>query len=160
MIANLNFSTLGMVIIVCISFATAGSLLVGNSLKNWYPTLKKPRFQIPIIWFALVGLVVYILDAAIFYRLIAFLQNPQGKVISITALLVVMAFNECWNIAFFRLQNTLVGFLGIIAFLAPLIILQVALFQYDSFSATLLLPYCLWVILYDLPWTYRLWKLN
>ena len=157
---NLNFITLGIVIIVCISFAAAGSMLGGDSLKNWYPTLKKPRFQIPIVWFALVGFVVYIIDAVIFYRLIAFLQNPQGKVVSITALLMVMALNECWNIAFFRLQNTLVGFLGIIAFLAPLTMLQVALFQYDSFSAVLLLPYCLWVILYDLPWTHRLWKLN
>jgi len=160
MLTSLNFTSLSIVVIVCISFAIAGSLLVGNSLKSWYPILKKPRFQIPIICFALVGFVVYIIDAVIFYRLITFLQNPQGKIISITALLLVMAFNEGWNIAFFQLQNTLVGFLGIIAFLAPLTILQVTLFQYDSFSATLLLPYCIWVILYDLPWTYSLWKLN
>jgi len=53
-----------------------------------------------------------------------------------------------------------VGFLGVLAFLAPLLILQMILLLVESISAFLMFTYVLWVILYDIPWSYTLWKLN
>ena len=49
--------------------------------------------------------------------------------------------------------------MGIVVFLVPLTALIVALRRHERFSAGLLLPYYLWV-LYDLAWTYALWRLN
>jgi tryptophan-rich sensory protein len=49
--------------------------------------------------------------------------------------------------------------LGIAAFLVVLTTLMAALRRYERFSAWLLVPYTLWV-LYDLAWTYALWRLN
>ena len=46
-----------------------------------------------------------------------------------------------------------------VAFLLPLGGLQVAV-RKDRTSAVVLAPYTAWVIFYDLPWTYRLWRLN
>jgi translocator protein len=71
-----------------------------------------------------------------------------------------MLYNELWNYAFFGLRSTFAGFLGVLAFLAPLAVLQVALTVYDRPSAALLLLYVLWVVGYDVPWTYTLWRLN
>jgi len=51
----------------------------------------------------------------------------------------------------FRWHNTFAGFLGILAFLAPLTILQVALLLVDNVSAWLSLVYLVWVIGYDIP---------
>jgi translocator protein len=71
----------------------------------------------------------------------------------------VLLLNELWNYGFFGLRSTLAGFLGIVVFLALLTALIAALLRYERFSAGLLVPYYLWV-LYDLAWTYELWKLN
>jgi translocator protein len=71
----------------------------------------------------------------------------------------VLLLNELWNYGFFGLRSTLAGFLGMVVFLALLTALTAALLRYERFSAGLLVPYYLWV-LYDLAWTYQLWKLN
>jgi hypothetical protein len=46
-----------------------------------------------------------------------------------------MVCNTLWNYALFATRSTLVGFLGLLAFLAPLLVLQVALFVYDALAA-------------------------
>jgi tryptophan-rich sensory protein len=46
-----------------------------------------------------------------------------------------------------------------VVFLALLTSLIAALLRYERFSAGLLVPYYVWV-LYDLAWTYELWRLN
>ena len=71
----------------------------------------------------------------------------------------VLLLNELWNYGFFGLRSTLAGFLGIVVFLALLTALIAALLRHERFSAGLLVPYYVWV-LYDLAWTYQLWKLN
>ena len=68
--------------------------------------------------------------------------------------------NALWTYAFFEYRSTLIGLLGLIAFLGPLIVLQVALFAYDSLAAWVHLPYLIWVVAYDLPLFYALWRLN
>ena len=37
---------------------------------QWFPTLHKPRFQLPLWAFVGVGIIVYIFDAVIAYRLV------------------------------------------------------------------------------------------
>jgi tryptophan-rich sensory protein len=71
----------------------------------------------------------------------------------------VLSLNELWNYGFFGLRSTLAGFLGIAVFLVALTALMAALRRYERLSAGLLVPYYLWV-LYDLAWTYALWRLN
>ena len=71
----------------------------------------------------------------------------------------VLLLNELWNYGFFGLRSTLAGFLGIAVFLALLTALVAALLRYERLSAGLLVPYYVWV-LYDLAWTYELWRLN
>jgi len=44
-------------------------------------------------------------------------------------------------------------------FLVPLTALVVALRRYERFSAALVAVYWMWV-LYDLAWTFALWRLN
>ncbi|HEX9833521.1 MAG TPA: hypothetical protein VGA66_10635, partial [Mycobacterium sp.] len=51
------------------------------------------------------------------------------------------------------------AFLGIIAFLIPLSLLQASV-SGDRPSRCALAPYTVWVVVYDLPWTYQLWRLN
>ncbi len=156
----LNFVTVIIVIVVILAVAALGGVLTGDALKTWFPQLAKPRIQLPLWGFYVVGGIVYLMDAIILYRLIEFVSPKDARIVILTALLVVMLYNELWNYAFFGLRSTLAGFIGLLGFLAPLIILHVTLFVYDPPSAFVLLPYSIYVVVYDIPWTYALWKLN
>ncbi len=74
-------------------------------------------------------------------------MSQTDRLISLTALGIVMLYNELWNIVLFRWQN-------------PLLLLQVILLLVEPISGLLMLIYVLWVVLYDIPWSYALWKLN
>jgi tryptophan-rich sensory protein len=71
-----------------------------------------------------------------------------------------MLFNALWNHLVFETRDLLVGLLGLIAFLAPLAILQVALVVHDRRAAAALAVYVAWVVLYDIPLFHALWRLN
>ena len=140
-------------------FAVFGTALVGGSGLEWYEGLAKPPFLVPLRVFYLVGALYYVLFAVVVYRVLARVEDPQGRAISLGLTVSVMLLNELWNYGFFGLHSTLAGFLGIAMFVALLTPLVAVLLRYERFSAVLLVPYYLWV-LYDLAWTYELWRLN
>ena len=144
---------------ICVLFALFGNALVGESLGTWYDTLDKPWFFVPLWAFYIVGALYYLLLAIVLYRILVHVNNRRGRVTSLALTLGVMFLNELWNYGFFGLQNTLVGFLGIVVFLVPLTALLLTLRAYDRFSATLVAVYWIWV-LYDLACFYTLWRLN
>lgn len=146
-------------VFVCVLLAVLGNLWVGDALKTWYPSLVKPPLLVPIWGFIVVGVAVYLVEGVVFYRLLVHVASPEGKVVAVTALVVLMVCNEAWNYAFFGLRSTLAALVGIVGFLAPLTVLMVALFVYEPLSGWLMLPYCIWVV-YDVWWVQQLWYLN
>ncbi len=156
----LNVPALLFAVALSLGMAIVGGLLTGNQLTEWFATLRKPRLQLPLWGFVCVGLFGYIVDVIIAYRLLTVVPEQTDRIIALTALIVVMLYNELWNIVLFRWHNTLAGFLGVLVFLIPLTILQVTLVLVEHVSAWLVLVYLLWVIGYDIPWAYRLWRLN
>jgi benzodiazapine receptor len=140
-------------------FATFGAALVGGSGLDWYAGLVKPWFLVPLWVLYLVGLIYYALAAVVLYRILVHIDDPRGKAVSFALTVGVLLLNELWNYGFFGLRSTLAGFVGIAMFLVPLTALIVALRRYERVSARLLVPYYPWV-LYDLAWTYALWRLN
>jgi len=71
----------------------------------------------------------------------------------------VLFLNELYNYGFFGLESTLVGFLGMAAFLVPVTALLHTLRVHERCSAGLVTAYWAWV-LYDLAWTFALWRMN
>ena len=140
-------------------FALFGGVLAGVSGVAWFAGLDKPWFLVPLWAFYLVGLVYYVGGATILYRVLVYVDDRRGKTVSLALTVSVMLLNELWNYLFFGLRSPLAGFLGIVAFLVPLTALLLALRRYERFSATLVAGYYVWV-LYDLAWTYQLWRLN
>jgi benzodiazapine receptor len=157
---TLNIPSLLIALALSLGMAILGGLLTGNQLTRWFATLQEPRLQLPLWAFVGVGVIGYVFDTIIAYRLLTEVPDQTDRIIALTALVVVMLYNELWNIVLFRWQNTFAGFLGVLAFLAPLLILQVTLFLVETISAVLVLIYVVWVIGYDIPWSYTLWRLN
>ena len=145
---------------LCQAVAVLEGVLTGSGLKDWYPRLRKPRWQIPLWASVAVGLVVYVIDGFVAYRLLTAVPSAGDRTVALTALVVVMVLNALWNYAFFEYRSTLVGFLGIVGFLGPLLVLQTALFVYDPLAAWAHMAYTLYVLAYDVPLFYEIRRLN
>jgi benzodiazapine receptor len=152
-------SPLFVAVAACVLFALFGGVLVGEGLEGWYEGLEKPWFLVPLWAFYVVATLYYLAFAAVLYRVLVHVEDRRARGICLALALVVMLSNELWNYLFFGLRSTLAGFVGIVLFLVPLIALFFALSRYEKVSAKLLVPYYLWV-LYDLAWTFELWRLN
>src|ERR671917_86821 len=103
--------------------------------------------------------VLLVLFATVLYRILVHVDDRKGRITSLTLTITVLLLNELWNFGFFGLESTLVGFLGAAAFLVPVTALVVALRSHERFSAALVAVYWIWV-LYDLVWTFALWRMN
>ena len=139
--------------------ATTGAAVLGNVLISkedlaWLYGLRGPKMQISLPSFAMVGVVYYILMGCVLYRAADRRDRPATRLA-----LAVLALNEVWNVTFFARRSVRNGFVGILAFLLPLAALQIAVSR-DRTSRLLLAPYTAWVIGYDVPWTWQLWRLN
>jgi translocator protein len=158
-VRSLRMGPLLVAIAICVLFTLCGNALIGGSLGTWYDTLDKPWFLIPLWAFYVVGAVYYLLFATVLYRILVHVDDREGRVTALALAVSVLFLNELWNYVFFGLESTLAGFLGIVVFLVPLTAQVVALRKYERFSAGLVVVYWIWV-LYDLAWTFALWRLN
>lgn len=139
--------------------ATVAAATIGNSLVSkedlaWLSTRRRPAMQIPLPVFAAVGVVYYVILGVVLYRAC---DRRDGRATRLA--LVVLVLNEAWNVAFFKGRSTRNGFAGLVLFLVPLCGLQLSV-RHDRTSALVLAPYTAWAVLYDLPWTFRLWSLD
>ncbi len=139
--------------------SAVGAAVLGNSLITkddlaWLRNLDRPAMQISLPQFAAVGAVYYVILGSVLYR-----ATDRRDSTATRLALVVLVLNEAWNVVFLRRRSTRNGFLGILAFCLPLGALQVTV-RKDRTSALVLAPYTAWVLCYDVPWTYQLWRLN
>jgi translocator protein len=143
----------------CVLISLFGAALVVDALGTWYEGLEKPWFLVPLGVFYAVGALYYLAFAVVLYRVLVHVRDGGARVTCLALALVVMLSNELWNYVFFGLRSTLAGFVGVALFLVPLTAHVVALHRHERPSAKILAPYYLWV-LYDLAWTFELWRLN
>ena len=121
---------------------------------RWFHELRAPRLQLPMAAFGVVGAAYYAQLGVVLYR--AYRRDDRHVR---RLALVVLVGNEIWNVAFFGRRSPRNGLLGLFLFLGPLLSLQKAVSD-DPVSVVALTPYTFWVISYDVPWLYRLWRLN
>jgi tryptophan-rich sensory protein len=134
--------------------AVAGNAFIGKEAMAWFRGLTPPRRQLPLPAFLGAGALYY---GVIGYVLARNIDRRQAGAIAWS--LAVLVGNEAWNGVFFGRRSARAGFFGVCAFLVPLLALQRSVAG-DARPRTALAPYTLYVLLYDLPWTYRLWRLN
>ena len=134
--------------------AVLGNVLVGKEALSWFRGLRAPRFQLPMPGFVSVAAAYYVIMAVVLARGID--RRDAGAIAWAVA---VLAGNEAWNGLLFGRRSPRAAFVGVLAFLVPLGGLQRSVWP-DKHSRWILLPYTTYVIGYDVPWAYRLWRLN
>lgn len=137
-----------------IGAAVGGNAFVGRESLAWFRALRRPAMQLPMPAFYAVGAAYYAAMGVVVHRAVV-----REDARAYRRALVVLAGNEIWNGVFFGRRSTRDGFLGILAFLPPLALLQTAVAR-DRTSAVTVGVYTAWVVGYDVPWTYQLWRLN
>lgn len=156
----MNVTALVAAIVWCGAMAALGGVLAGKGGIAWFGSLKQPRMQMPLrAWFAVAAL-VYLMDGVIIYRLIALDIPRDGRIVCLAALGAAMLFGEFWNYLFFGLRSPLAGFAALTACVPVFAVLQTALFLFEPVSALVMLPYALYSLVYSIPWSLRLWRLN
>jgi len=134
--------------------AIAGNAFVGKAAMGWFRGLTAPRWQLPLPAFLVVGALYY---GDIGYVLARSIDRRDAR--STAWSLAVIVGNEAWNGAFFGRRSARAGFVSLCTFLVPLLALQRSVAG-DARARTVLAPYTVYVLVYDLPWMYRLWRLN
>jgi tryptophan-rich sensory protein len=119
-VRSLRIGPLLVAIAICVLFALFGSALVGESLGNWYGTLDKPSFLVPLWVFYIVGAVYYVLFVTVLYRILTRVDDCRGRATSLALTICVLFLNELWNYGLFGLESTLLGFLDIACSWCPL----------------------------------------
>ncbi|MEM9702551.1 MAG: TspO/MBR family protein [Planctomycetota bacterium] len=158
--ASWDVRGLGTAVGLCVAMAVLEGVLSANGLPDWYAGLAKPWWHVPIWAFAAVAIAVYVLEGFVAYRLCTQPLPAAGRAVGLTALSVVMLFNALWNYVLLQSRDLFAVWVLLIAFLAPLVILQVALTVYERRSAVAFSAYLAWVLCYDLPLYYTMWCLN
>src|SRR6266571_263651 len=95
--STLNIPSLLLALALSLAMAVLGGLLTGNQLTRWFATLQKPRLQLPLWAFVSVGIIGYIFDTIIAYRLLTGVPDQTDRIIALMALAVVMLYNELWK---------------------------------------------------------------
>ncbi len=144
---------------LCLTAVVAEGALSAKDLPQWLASLKKPKFYAPMwVWIA-AAIMTYAIQGIIAYRLIAH-PVDVASVIALAALISVMCANVAYNVVLARKQMPRLAYTGVLWFLPPLAVLQLALLVADPISAALNLIYVAWVVGYDVPIMRALWKLN
>jgi tryptophan-rich sensory protein len=147
----MNGVALGISVSATLIAAVAGNLLIPKAAMDWFRGLRWPRWMVPYQAFVVAGVVYYVLVGTVLYRA---LDRHDVAAIAWTA--VVLVANEAWNAVFFGLRSTLGGFVGIVAFAGLLAALLAAVAD-DRLSLILMSVYAVWIV-YDVAWTFALWR--
>jgi translocator protein len=137
-----------------IAAALLGNMFIGADAMKWFTQLRSPPMQVPLRGFMVVGGLYYASIGTVLHR-----SAATGNRRAYRLALLVLAGNELWNVALFGRRSPRAGFLGVLGFTVPLSLLQIAV-RDDKMSVVALSPYTAWVIGYDIPWTYQLWRYN
>lgn len=134
--------------------AVIGNAFIGRSSLAWFNALRRPGMQVPLPVFVVVGGVYYGLMGVVLQRA----QSGQDTVLR-NRTYAVLAGNELWNVLLFGRRSTRAGFVGMLAF-APAVLALQHRAQRDRWARVAAGVYTAWVLGYDVPWSYRLWRLN
>jgi len=145
-------------LLLCLGVGALAGWVTAESVKSWYPTLRKPSFNPPNAIFGPVWTVLYILMAVAAWRIWRSSKGASARRASFFFALQ-LALNASWSIVFFGLH-------GVGEALIVIVLLDVAIFttwaafrRLDRLAALLLVPYGLWVA-FATVLNAAIWRLN
>lgn len=160
MTMHLSLPHVGMAALTCLLLSLAGGLFQTRAALQWFAGLRRARWHLPFASHFVVQALVYLIEGVVLYRLLESEVLPPMRVAALTALLLLMIAAEGASAALLGLRSVEAGMAATLALLAPLAVAEVTLWQVDPFGGWLMLPYCVWLVVYLTPWSVSLCRLN
>jgi len=99
-------------IAICILSAVLEGVMAGGNVRQYFTTLRQPRFAISLKgWFAIGG-IYYVVCGVVLYRLLRYDGDSTLRNVAFVLLVLMMIANAFWNYIFFRARNLFVSLVG------------------------------------------------
>ena len=123
----------------------AGSIYTAQSVKSWYPTLSKPRFNPPAWVFGPVWTLLFIMMGVSFY--LVWTKGKKKKLHSeaMAVFLVQLILNVTWSYLFFSWKNITLALAEIVVLWVMILLTIKKFMMIDKTAGYLMWPYLAWV---------------
>jgi len=150
---------LGLIVFLAICLGAGGlsSFLTFNSVRDWYPQLRKPTGTPPGWIFGPVWTTLYVLMAVSAW--LVWREFGRGARPALLIFFAQLALNAAWSGIFFGLRMLEIAFLQIVILWFAIIFTLFVFYLLVPLSALLLIPYLLWVT-YAGYLNWGIWRLN
>ena len=131
-------------ILVCLLLGYLAGLIQADSIREWYPTLRKPPLTPPNIVFPIAWGILYLcmgISAGLIY-----LSNAPQRDFLIRLFCVQLFSNFIWSYLFFYLRNPLLGMIDILTLDIFVIYYLIKSYPVSKTASVLFAPYALWVL--------------
>lgn len=133
-------------LVVVYAVAALGGLATSHGVRDWYPSLVKPRWTPPSWLFGPAWAVLYAFMALVAWRLWRLPADAARERLKLLrAWWLQLALNGAWSWAFFHFRSPAAGLAVIGALLLVIGSMQPRLARIDRPSALLWTPYVVWV---------------
>ncbi len=138
--------------------AAVGGGATSSSVKEWYPTLKKPSFNPPAAIFGPVWTVLYVM-MGIADHVMAQKGDTEKVTLARTLYRIQLGLNTLWSVLFFGRKSPIAGLINIVFLWVAIAMTFVAFARISRLAALLLAPYLLWTSFAPVL-NAAIWRLN
>lgn len=143
---------------LCLAVGSVGGWVTADSVKEWYPTLRKPSFNPPNWVFAPVWTVLNIMMGVAAWRVWCEARGDRARG-PLALFALQLALNLGWSVTFFGLRAIGPAVVVVVALEAAILATMLAFRRIDGLAAALLIPYALWVA-FAMVLNIAFWRLN
>jgi tryptophan-rich sensory protein len=152
-----NWLMLIVFLAICLGVGGLGAIVTEKSLRDWYPTLRKPPGTPPSWVFGPVWTALYVLMAVSAW--LVWRDYRWGASAALLIFCAQLALNLAWSGVFFGARRLGFALLEIVILWAAGLFTAYLFYRLKAISAYLLIPYLLWLS-YAVYLNVGIWKLN
>jgi translocator protein len=142
---------------VCLGAGGLGSFFTANSVRDWYPRLRKPPGTPPSWLFGPVWTALYVLMAISAW--LVWREYRSGALPALLIFFAQLALNVAWSGIFFGSRMLGVAFFEIVILWLAIAFNIFIFYWLQPIAAAILIPYLLWVT-YAAYLNFGIWRLN
>lgn len=158
-VTGLQWAALAGLIVLCNAVGIGAALATATSVRDWYPTLRKPSWTPPSWLFGPAWTVLYILMAVAAWRVWMSAGGFSGAPVALTLFFIQLVFNFVWSFLFFGARNPRIAFIEVIGLVLSVLATLIAFAWHDAPAAWMFVPYLAWVT-FAAALNLAIWRLN
>jgi len=146
-------------IALCQGAGLVGGWATSASLRDWYPTIRKPWFTPPNWLFPVAWTTFFLLMGIALYLIWRQGTDTPGVAPALAVFGIHLILNMLWSIFFFTLRSPGWALVELVFFWLSIAASMVLFFPLSPTAAYLLAPYLVWVTFAGVL-NYSIWNLN